>query len=82
MAVYYEDATGPITSAVAVTPPTIGSGGSATVTANVDDTTTGGSLIESAEFSVDGGPWTPMAAVDGAFDEMVENVTATLHRPA
>lgn len=81
VALYYEDATGPITSAVVVAPPTVGSGGSVTVTANVDDTTTGGSLIKSAAFSLDGGPWTPMAAADGAFDEMVENVTASFTGP-
>jgi hypothetical protein len=81
VALYYKDDTGPITSAVAVTPPQASSGSLETVTANVDDTTTGGSLIKSAEFSVGGGAWTPMAAVDGAFDEMVEDVSATFTGP-
>jgi len=81
VAVFYVDATGPITSAVAVTPTISGSGSPVTVTANIDDTTTGGSLIKSAEVRVDGGPWTLMTASDGAFDEMAEGVTRTFAAP-
>ena len=45
----------------------------------MDDSTTGGSTIASAEYSLDGGGWTPMAASDGSFDdEVVEEVEAAL----
>ena len=48
------------------------------LTATVDDTTTGGSNIASAEYNLDGGAWTAMAATDGAFDTSFEQVEATL----
>jgi hypothetical protein len=65
-----EDADGPVTSDVAVS--------GTTLTANVDDTTTGGSLIDSAEYSLNGGAWTNMNASDSSFDEIEEDVTAAL----
>jgi hypothetical protein len=68
------DCKGPVTSNVVMTPVFLN--GPATLTATVDDTTTGGSNIASAEYSLNGGAWTPMSAVDGAFDAVVENVTA------
>jgi hypothetical protein len=49
-----------------------------TMTAALDDTTTGNSNIASAEYNVDGGAWTPMNAEDGTFDSPLESVTATL----
>jgi hypothetical protein len=50
---------------------------SVTVTANVDDTTTGGSNIASAEYSLDNGTtWSPVAASDAVFDSVSEDVTA------
>ena len=51
---------------------------SVTLTADVSDVTTGGSDITSAEYSIDGGAWTAMSAVDGAFDEAAEAVSAAL----
>jgi hypothetical protein len=81
VALYYQDDTGPITSNVAVTPPVVPAGSSVTITATVDDTTTGGSTIKSAEFSFDGGAWAPMLAADGTFDEMVEGVTKVFTVP-
>ncbi len=71
------DVTGPITSAVAATPNPAAVGDTVTVTATVDDTTTGGSNILSAEFNVNGGSFTTMTAADGAFDSATENVTGT-----
>jgi hypothetical protein len=71
------DTLGPITSAVVVTPNPVLLNGKATVTALVDDTPTGGSNILSAEYSLDGGAFLPMKAVDGAFDAVSEAVTAT-----
>ena len=81
VALFYEDATGPITSNVALSPAIAGSGAPVGVTAKVDDTTTGGSVIKSAQFSVDGGAWNPMAAGDGAFDEVWENVSGSFTAP-
>jgi hypothetical protein len=49
-----------------------------TITATIDDAATGGSAIASAEYAMDGGVWTAMSADDGAFDEVNEDVAATL----
>ncbi|MBC7236950.1 MAG: hypothetical protein H5T69_14005, partial [Chloroflexi bacterium] len=52
------------------------------VMANVDDSATGGSSIVSAEYSLDSGStWAPMAAQDGAFDEVTEDVLASFTAP-
>jgi len=71
------DLLGPLASAVAVAPNPATVNTDVTLTATVDDTTTGGSNILSAEYSVNAGPWTPMDAVDAAFDSPTENVSAT-----
>jgi len=49
-----------------------------TLTATVDDSTTGNSNIATVQYSTDGSTWIAMTPVDGAFDEPVEEVTATL----
>jgi hypothetical protein len=72
-----DDTLGPVTSAVAVAPNPAAINTSVTVTAMVDDTTTGGSNIQSAEFNLNGGAWTAMSASDGVFDTVLENVTAS-----
>jgi len=46
------------------------------LTATVDDSTTGGSAIASAAYTVNGGATLPMAAADSAFNEVSEDVTA------
>jgi hypothetical protein len=52
------------------------------VIATVDDTITGGSQIDYAEFSLDGGStWVLMQAVDGTFDEVAEEVTVSTTAP-
>ncbi len=67
------DIEGPLTSNVVADPVQIGS--SCTVTATIDDSTTGGSTIESAEYSLNGGEdWDPM---DGGFISPTEEVTVT-----
>jgi hypothetical protein len=71
------DDQGPITSNVAVSPSPVLLNAPATVTATVDDSTTGGNTIASADYSIDGGGSAPAAAEDGAFDEVTEDVTAT-----
>ncbi|MCK4758091.1 MAG: Ig-like domain-containing protein, partial [Thermoplasmata archaeon] len=77
------DLTGPIVSNVQGTPDPINSGSPLTLTANVDDSTTGGSNIAEAEWSegasaANAGAGTPMSASDGAFDSVTEGVTATV----
>jgi len=71
------DLTGPLTTAVTVVPQPAPAKTPVTVTAVVDDSTTGASLIKTAEFSLNGGAWTAMTAADGAFDSATETVTAT-----
>jgi len=68
------DAQGPLTSAVGISPAAPALGDAVTLTATVDDTSTGGSNIASAEFNVNGGSWNAMSAVDAAFDSVTENV--------
>lgn len=72
------DHAGPVTSNVVAAPNPVGLGVPIALTAVVDDSTTGGSNIKSAEYSVDGGAWLPMSAQDAAFDEVSENVSASL----
>jgi len=72
------DNQGPITTNVLATPNPAPINTTITLTANIDDTTTGGSNIALAEYSLDGGvTWTAMAASDGTFDEVIEDVTVT-----
>ena len=73
------DELGPITSNVVANPSPVAVNTAVTITANVDDTTTGGSDIASSEYSLDGGAtWLPMNPADGTYDEVVEDVTVTL----
>lgn len=46
------------------------------LTATIDDNSTGKSLVMLASYTVDGGPSTNMYALDGTFDETIEDVTA------
>lgn len=77
----YVDTLGPLASAVAVTDDDVafGSPAEVTLTANLDDATTGGAFIASAEYRVSTQTtWRPMMAVDGAFNSsVVENVQAS-----
>lgn len=70
--------TGPITSSLVATPEPVPVNIGVTLTANVDDSTTGSSNIASAEYSLDGGSFLPMSAIDGTFDEVSEDVTANI----
>ena len=72
-----DDTTGPLASAVTAAPNPAASGDTVTVTAAIDDSTTGASNIASAEFNVNGGAYAAMSASDGAFDSATENVTAS-----
>ena len=76
------DVLGPLTSNVVATPNPVSYSQPITVTAVVDDSTTGNSLIASAEYTLDGGTnWLPMQAQDGAFDEVNEGASATFTAP-
>ena len=76
------DDQGPVTWNVVANPNVAMFGGSVALTANVDDTTEGGSTIASAEYNLDGGSWTPMTAQDGTFDEISEDVSANFTAPS
>lgn len=62
---------------VTAEPEVVAVGATVTVAATVDDASTGGSSIEGAELTVDGGSAAPMAADDLTFDSPIEAVTAT-----
>ena len=69
---------------VTADPNPVAVGSNVDLTANVDDTNTGGSVITSAEYSLDGvgGPWMAMVASDGTFDAVSEDgdVVHFLHK--
>ena len=68
-------AAGPTASAIAVSPTPVVLGVTEIVAATVTSTT---SNIQSAEYSLDNGvTFTPMSAIDGAFDALSEDVSAT-----
>ena len=76
------DLTGPVTSGVSATPNPTDGAGTVTLTATVDDSTTGGSNIAEAEYFVDSvgadGSGTLMVASDGNFNSVTEGVTASI----
>lgn len=69
----------PTVSSVTVTPNSTPANAPVTLTATVDDRTTGNVNIISAKYNMDGGTtWIPMNAADNVFDSSLEPVTATL----
>jgi len=62
------DNLGPLASAVVAAPNPVPPDAKVNLSATVDDSTTGGSIIQSAEYQLDGGLWTPMSPQDGVFD--------------
>lgn len=72
------DTQSPVVSAVSATPNPTPPNASVTLTATVNDGSTGNSTITSAEYKIDDGEWTSMNAADDAFDSPSEAVTATL----
>ncbi|MFQ5891706.1 MAG: hypothetical protein ACE5HW_02795 [Candidatus Methanofastidiosia archaeon] len=76
------DSTGPQTSNTSVSQDPTNCATSVTLTATVDDSTTGNSNIQAAEYFIDtvgtDGTGTSMNAQDGAFDSLTENVVATI----
>lgn len=77
-AVYHPDGEGPIASGLETSPNPVPVNSGTSLTALVDDVATGATVIATASYSVDGGSPAPLAAVDGAFDELSESVVATL----
>lgn len=72
------DVVPPVVSNVTVAPLPVPANTPVTLTAAADDSLTGASPILSAEYSLNGGAWTAMLAVDGLFDTATENVTAQI----
>ena len=77
----FYDEEGPITSNVVANPNPLAVGMDLTLTATVDDSTTGNSNVASAEYKLDDGSWTPMAAEDDSFDSPTEDVSVTFTFP-
>ncbi|MFC0679596.1 PxKF domain-containing protein [Lysobacter korlensis] len=70
------DVDAPVVTDVDVNPDPVVLNGTATVSAIINDVDTGGSVITSAEYSLNDGAWMPMAAVD-AFDTSLEGALAS-----
>ena len=71
----------PVVSSVSAIPNPVAVNTGVSLTATVDDTNTGGSIITSADFSVDGPSFaspSPMSAANGSFDEITEDVQAAI----
>ncbi|MGD8930642.1 MAG: hypothetical protein PVI22_16890 [Lysobacterales bacterium] len=62
---------GPVTG-IGFAPVPIGTYQDGTLTATANDANTGGSNIASAEYQLDGGLWSAMEALDGAYDSVTE----------
>ena len=70
---------GPVSSNVTVLQNPVKTGLGVPLTAFIDDGTTGGSAIATAEYTLDHGvTWLGMDPVDGAFNDAAEEVTAAL----
>ncbi|MCD4798318.1 MAG: thrombospondin type 3 repeat-containing protein, partial [Methanosarcinales archaeon] len=78
-ALVFVDDVGPITSNVLADPNPVSVNTEITLTATVDDSLTGESTIGSAEYNIDGGEdYIQMNAQDGHFDEVIEDVEASI----
>jgi hypothetical protein len=75
---YQDDGAAPVVSDVAVDPSPAPVGVPIDLGAAGSDIDTGGSVITSARYSVDGGTPVAMSAADGAFDSAEEMLTATI----
>jgi hypothetical protein len=76
------DADAPVVGNVALTPNAAAPGTEITIEATADDAELGGSIIASAEWRLVPGTSSAMAASDGAFDEVSEQITASFPAPA
>jgi hypothetical protein len=71
----------PLVGSLLAAPDPAAPGETIELTGSVDDSSSGGSQISGAEYSLDGGAWTPMSAADGSFDSSLEAVVASLPAP-
>jgi len=71
------DVLGPVTSNVII-PNTAAVNTDLVLMAEIDDSATEGSDIAVAEYSIDGGQFIAMTAVDGAFDSVIEDATVSV----
>lgn len=72
------DAAGPVSYFVQASPNPVAAGIANRLTAVIHDSSSGGSRIASAEYTINNGPAFPMIASDGAFDEVTEPVSTTV----
>jgi K(+)-stimulated pyrophosphate-energized sodium pump len=72
------DVEGPVPSDILAEPNPVEVNADFVVNATLDDSTTGGSKIASAEYSLDGTKWRPMEPADGAMDAPIEKIVAKL----
>jgi len=75
------DVLGPLVEGIFVLPDPVGPGAPVVVESVVDDSTTGGALIQMIEYQVDNGPWVSMPANDGAYDSITEEGRDVLQAP-
>ncbi len=78
ISVGYVDQTGPEVDGLGINPNPAILNGTATLRATVSDADTGNNNISNAEYQLNDGDWEPMAAQDGAFDSVSEDVIAEL----
>lgn len=78
ISVGYADQTGPKIDGLGINPNPAVLNGTTTLRATVSDADTGNNTIAGAEYSLNGGDWEPLAAQDGQFDEVSEDVIAEL----
>ncbi len=72
------DDVGPVARSVTATPNPVDIHTGITLSALLDDSKTGGGDIRGAEYRIDEGSYLPLYAGDGLFDDMTENVEASL----
>jgi K(+)-stimulated pyrophosphate-energized sodium pump len=72
------DVEGPVPSDILAEPNPVEVNADFVVNATLDDSSTGGSKIASAEYSLDGETWRSMEAADGAMDAPIEKIVAKL----
>jgi K(+)-stimulated pyrophosphate-energized sodium pump len=72
------DVEGPVPSSILAEPNPVEVNADFVVNATLDDTSTGGSKIASAEYSLDGLTWKSMEPADGAMDAPIEKIVAKL----
>ena len=72
------DVEGPVPSDIIAEPNPVEVNADFVVNATLDDSSTGGSKIASAEYSLDGAAWRSMEPADGAMDAPMEKIVAKL----